>query len=87
MNNRAQYTAFRCSTQAPRADNNADRHRFFEALAGFRQLLFGGLLSFLDESVKDGDDLTAAVAVAVEGAANARTALGPEFKQTVAHGF
>jgi hypothetical protein len=41
-------------------------------LAGFRQLLFGGLLSFLDESVKDGDDLTAAVAV--EGAANARTA-------------
>jgi len=27
MNNRAQYTAFRCSTQAPRADNNADRHR------------------------------------------------------------
>ena len=58
---------------------------FFEALAGFRQLLFGGLLSFLDEGVKDGDDLTAAVAV--EGAANARTALGPEFKQTVAHDF
>jgi hypothetical protein len=27
MNNRAQYTEFRCSTQAPRADNNADRHR------------------------------------------------------------
>ena len=27
MNNSAQYTAFKCSTQAPRADNNADRHR------------------------------------------------------------
>jgi len=27
MNNRAQYTALRCSIQASRADNNADRYR------------------------------------------------------------
>jgi hypothetical protein len=27
MNNRAQYTALRCTIQASRADNNADRYR------------------------------------------------------------
>jgi len=27
MNNRSQYTALRCSIQASRADNNADRYR------------------------------------------------------------
>jgi hypothetical protein len=41
MNNRAQYTVFRCSTQAPRADNNADRYRlaiFSEAHVELQQL-------------------------------------------------
>lgn len=58
---------------------------FFEAFAGFCQLLFGGLLGLLDKDVEDGDDLAAAVAV--EGPANAGTALGSELKEAVAHRF
>ena len=38
MNNRAQYTALRCSIQASRADNNADRYRAKKVLAALQSI-------------------------------------------------